>query len=436
MGRCPPIAPGAAAWRLVVAVLVLVSAAGCRSGSYPELDARLADATEPYRFSALAWETRHLLGGALAALPLVERANPVVGASGDRDTIEAYLALTREIAHARSLVTRSAATGDGAEAERREAELEALLRRREPLRRDVERILARQIAEAAAEAGIRTPADRRAALPVTFPPVWFVLASPPHSLIVSPRERIETVREVLLVDGLAVEEMERIEAASEGPDHSALVVALGGFGGLYPALVADTSSLSFLVEAATEEWFHQYLAFTPLGYRYVVHLLGVRRDYPIVTMNETVAGMVSEELARAVLVRYYPEHVPPERDGREEPPEGAFSFHREMRETRLRVDELLAQGGIVEAEEYMEERRQFLAANGYHIRKLNQAYFAFHGAYADEPTAVDPIGDQMRALRAQSASLQEFVRRAVVLTSPEALEERVRDGRERAEAAR
>jgi hypothetical protein len=39
-------------------------------------------------------------------------------------------------------------------------------------------------------------------------------------------------------------------------------------------------------------------------------------------------------------------------------------------------------GKVELAEEFMEERRQFFWKKGYHIRKLNQAYFAFHGAYA------------------------------------------------------
>ncbi len=48
-------------------------------------------------------------------------------------------------------------------------------------------------------------------------------------------------------------------------------------------------------------------------------------------------------------------------------------------------DELLAAGKIEEAEAYMEARRQVFWDNGYAIRKLNQAYFAFYGAYADVP---------------------------------------------------
>jgi len=65
----------------------------------------------------------------------------------------------------------------------------------------------------------------------------------------------------------------------------------------------------------------------------------------------------------------------------------------------------------------MEERRQLLADEGYYIRKLNQAYFAFHGTYADEPTSVDPIGVEMREARRQSTSLSNFVNVLSVMTS-------------------
>ena len=64
----------------------------------------------------------------------------------------------------------------------------------------------------------------------------------------------------------------------------------------------------------------------------------------------------------------------------------------------------------------MEQQRQYIVANGYQIRKLNQAYFAFHGTYADSPTSVSPIGAMVRELRAQSATLQEFLATASRLT--------------------
>jgi len=63
-----------------------------------------------------------------------------------------------------------------------------------------------------------------------------------------------------------------------------------------------------------------------------------------------------------------------------------------MRNIRRNVDAYLEQGQIDQAEKYMIEQQQFLSANGYYIRKLNQAYFAFHGNYADSPTSVNPIG--------------------------------------------
>jgi hypothetical protein len=84
-----------------------------------------------------------------------------------------------------------------------------------------------------------------------------------------------------------------------------------------------------------------------------------------------------------------------------------------MRLTRVRADELLAQGKIEEAEAYMEQRRRFFWENGYHIRRLNQAYFAFYGAYNAAPgggaSGADPVGPAVRLLRRRSASLTEFM---------------------------
>jgi hypothetical protein len=93
--------------------------------------------------------------------------------------------------------------------------------------------------------------------------------------------------------------------------------------------------------------------------------------------------------------------------------EESFDYRKEMYETRLRVDELLSQGKIEEAEEFMEKRRQVFWENGYPIRKLNQAYFAFYGAYADQPfsaAGADPVGSDVRLLRSRSNSLAEFIR--------------------------
>ena len=96
-----------------------------------------------------------------------------------------------------------------------------------------------------------------------------------------------------------------------------------------------------------------------------------------------------------------------------------------MHETRVTTDEMLAAGKIEEAEAYMDARREIFWQNGYAIRKLNQAYFAFYGAYADVPggpAGEDPVGPAVRALRTQSESLADFVNRISWMTSFEQLQ--------------
>jgi hypothetical protein len=62
--------------------------------------------------------------------------------------------------------------------------------------------------------------------------------------------------------------------------------------------------------------------------------------------------------------------------------------------------------------------------NGYLIRKLNQAYFAFHGAYNATPGGApsagrDPIGPSVQALRKRSATLGAFIRSIATVRSVE-----------------
>jgi len=380
------------------------------------LDAALGQATTGRRFSYFDWEVQHLLGAATQ----FRLADDTDAAS----VVAEYLALYSVTAPRRAELRRLGASGSatGAELAALRAEVAALDERLAALSEPVETLLARQIRAVLDDQGIRGPADRWLARGPRFPPLWFEITQPPHVLVVSPRDSISRLREVLLVPDLSVAEMEAMEARIEGLGYSALVVRLGGFGGLYPSLVAESASLSFLVQTATEEWLHQYLAFTPLGFRYVLHLLGVARSYEVVTLNETTAPVISEEICEEVLARYYPAFLAAESLGPEtgEDPD-AFDFAGEMRAIRLRVDKLLAQGRVDEAEAYMAERRDYLAEHGYYIRKLNQAYFAFHGTYAAEPTAVDPIGEEVKALRARSASLSAFLNRMAGITSRQEL---------------
>jgi hypothetical protein len=161
----------------------------------------------------------------------------------------------------------------------------------------LELILERQVEEVLIEQNI-----------YDFPPVNLKLDVMPNLLVISPRDRIESIREIMLDYSLTTEEMEDIESTIDDLNVSSLVVGLGGFGGAYPSFIANDASLQHTVSTAVEEWVHQYLAFRPLGFRYVLDLLGLVRDYEIATINETVAGMISDEISVMILDKYYPEH--------------------------------------------------------------------------------------------------------------------------------
>jgi hypothetical protein len=179
-------------------------------------------------------------------------------------------------------------------------------------------------------------------------------------------------------------------------------------------MVMETTDINGLAEVVAHEWVHNYLTLRPLGISYM-------NSPDLRTMNETVASIAGKELGRAVIEQYYPEYLPPEtpmevanEESNQPAPPPVFDFRAEMHKTRLEADRLLAEGKIDEAESYMELRRRFLWDNGYHIRKLNQAYFAFYGAYADQPGGAageDPVGAAVRLLRDQSTSLADFLNR-------------------------
>lgn len=257
-----------------------------------------------------------------------------------------------------------------------------------------------------------------------LPPVMMHFTPLPQLLVVSPRDRIERIRQANLTHGLNAAEQETIEDQIDAAfDVSSLITGIGGLSA-YPSMLLESSCVNWVTEVTAHEWTHHYLTPRPLGWHYLSS--GETR-----TINETVASIVGRQVGRQVVASYYPEYLPPELEAQpegddqvqSEPP--AFDFRMEMRETRLRVDELLAEGKIDEAEAYMERRRRVFVEQGYAIRKLNQAYFAFHGAYADQPGAAgdDPTGPAVREVFRRSPDLFTFVNRLARVTTLEELEE-------------
>ena len=402
---------------ILSAILLMLGLGSAGCTKTPDLYQQLRAIARPYDFSLAAWEVK----------TTSHEANQLIFGWRNRtadevQTVTEHFDTVRRIRTLKSQIQAiDHGTGQG-DSCRLETELDALREQGLASQDEVERILEKQIKAVLAEQDIFNPLDAYTIRPrVNFPPLNFKLEPPPKLLVVSPRERIESLREFLLKPDISLEEMEAVEAAADELGVSSLVVELGGLGATYPSLVTNEASLRFTLDAAAEEWLHQYLFPKPLGILYTLDLTGLSPDYEIATINETVASMASKEIGALVYEKYY---APYDNAGQSSQKDGSgFDFNREMRDIRRKVDEYLACGEIELAEEFMEEKRQYLADNGYYIRKLNQAYFAFHGTYADSPTSVSPIGAELEKLREQSLSLKDFLNKAATITSRQHLQE-------------
>ena len=271
-----------------------------------------------------------------------------------------------------------------------------------------------------------------------LPPVTGDFTPLPYLLIVSPRERIESVYQRSLRTGFTAADQAALEREIEAaqPDYAAYVTDIGGLSA-YPSMLLESTDIHWIADVFAHEWTHHYLMFHPLGIYYT-------HDAETRTINETTASLMGEWAGQEIILRYYapfqaqdkalPSTIKREEKEEEEQAEETpsepprFDFRAEMHETRVNVDEMLAAGKIAAAEAYMEERRQYFVENGYQIRRLNQAYFAFHGAYASHPGGAageDPIGPRVRRLWALSESPHAFLRRVAPITTLQELQAEV-----------
>ncbi len=363
-----------------------------------------APSTPGYRFTMDAGPYAEAIGGWMAqnTAAKVQQSATVAPASTQED--QRYFSLMGRFIQ----LSRSAA-GDiesGQQAESPSPELFSLQSEMEALRPRVEASIQRQIGAALDQAGL---AHGIAGGDLLFPPVLFRFESPPYLLVVSPRDRIEQTATVLLRPDMTLAEAEQLEDTVTKQGYSALVTGIGGLG-VYPSVVPESSDAQWTLRTVAHEWAHQFLAFRPLGWRYA---FGAEADNRMVAVNETTADILGREIGDRVYQQYYSKAA----DGISPPssPSGD-DFRKSMRAIRTRVDALLAQGKVDEAESYMESARQQLARQGYLIRKLNQAYFAFYGSYSDELSLGGAQGDEVGALlhqlRDRSSSLGDFLWRA------------------------
>ena len=365
----------------------------------------------PYEYNLVGWEFSHFPDKWLrqASFLLPSRSKP------DRAqriaSANEYFDLYRE----QSLLERRLAFHDDAGGEltsEEERTLTAALKevkeRRQALRPGTEEIIESEISAVLAEHEFESRVG------LIFPPVDMVLSSPPSVLILSARDHIHVEQTALLVPGISHDERNRIEQlVFHQEDLSALVENTGGVA-TYPSVVYDSASLHRALVVGAHEWLHHWFFFRPLGQHYW-------DSQEMTTLNESAATLAGEEIGDLALLAMTGQQV----DRRPRPPRArdpeAFDFRAEMRETRLRTEELLADGKIDDAEAYMEERRRLMVDNGYYIRKINQAYFAFHGSYADSPASISPVREQLEELRRRSGSLEAFLKLVATFSQPEDL---------------
>lgn len=366
-------------------------------------------AADAHGYNLLAWEVRHLPEKWLYKIGGLVRHR---SAEEDEAVLRRYFSVVADIQR----LERDPSA---------EASLEAAEDERAALENRVEDIIEGRVTSILRDQGLTMGPPPFTELGVVFPPVDFEFDAPPRVLVISPRDRIEYARSYLLTPGLSLDAVLQIESQAEAGNVgeegvSALVVATSGIS-TYPSVVSSLDSYESLIDTVFHEWLHQYLAFYPLGRSY---FSGSQTR----TLNESVANIAGHELARLYLQRYpHPSppapSAPPALGPSPTPsPTPSFDFTKEMRDLRLRVEDLLDQRRITEAETLMARKRDEFEAHGYHIRRLNQAYFAFHGSYADTPGSIDPIGPKLQALLQRAGSPGEFVRLTRTITSTEALD--------------
>lgn len=373
------------------------------------LSVQIAEATRPYQFDFINWETEAIaneIGRQLSHLWHGE------DYTNQQDVVRQFIEQERQINELERKLRQLYATSETSPTEATELneELSSLRENQTAIITQVEMILAQQVETILRQEGFAIGGQ-------ILPPVTFRLIEPPTFLIISPREQIKRQQSLNLQPGLSVVDRTTIEESLNSRGNvSSYVTNIGGLGS-FPTMVISHDYLPYLIDIIIHEWTHNYL------FTFPSNMAWSHQGHPrLQTINETTASLIGRELSRKVILRYYPEweaHLPPlDETGQPQPAEPS-PFHLAMRRIRQRVDQLLAAGKIEEAEAFMEAERLKLVEQGYLLRKLNQAYFAFHGSYALSPSSVDPTGRQLRQLRAMSPSLKAFLNRVGWLNSYE-----------------
>ena len=376
----------------MLALLILSLQSGARHFNPAER------AAAPFLYDIVRWEFDNFLSKWTNRV-----ADALSGGADDArkyEQVSRYFDMGAESARFRYELRLAAANGGNARMDDLQAKLIAAEAPRQALADDVEETIEAAISAALAAEGLSTFGE------FIFPPVDIRLTEPPKLLVTSPRDRIARTHDVLLRSDVTLRDRQALEdELFSAANLAALVEDIGGLA-TYPASVPTTQSLRWTLQVSAHEWLHHHFFFRPLGQNMFANA-------DMVTLNETIASIAGKEIgdrAFVIMGGEIPAPAPTAAHAADVAPQ-AFDFGAEMNRTRRHVDELLQEGDIERAEAYMERRRLLFVENGYPIRKLNQAYFAFYGTYADLPASVSPIGEQARRFRELTPDLGDFIAR-------------------------
>lgn len=326
--------------------------------------------------------------------------------AASKGEIDRFIEIAAQLSSAKSTLDQAVAANDSNAIQSEETLVQSLTAQRNEIRDKVEERLEAEISKQVIKLDLHQSGK------FIWPPIDFRFEEPPSVIVTSPRHTIRLGEIRLVVPHIPEDEKQRIEREIvENANLSAAVLRTGGLA-TYPNIIPYNLKLLPMLEVAAHEWLHAYLLFQPLGRAYW-------QNSDMTSLNETLADIAGDEIGRLTYAEITGEDIqtsipPPsvaaeqqqqqaEKEGDEvdEEMSGAdqFDFRQFMYETRIRADELLQQGQIDAAEEYMETRRVELLQEGYYIRKINQAYFAFHGLYAAGVASTSPLANQIWQLR-------------------------------------
>ena len=389
-----------------LAVFLALLVLGAGRGDYRPSTLDLT--VNPYRYSLVRWEVSHFLDKWVHKLSDLMPWTSEPSRLERREQAQAFFDLgQRQRELERQLLSPDSGTGGPVSEDQVQGlrdELAAIVKRRKQIQTTVEETIESEISAVLSQEGF---ASR---IGLIFPPVDTVFSRSPGVLVLSPRDRIQRLETILMKPGLSGETRNEIEdRILRDEDLAALVESTGGVAA-YPSVVSESTSLHHAVVTTAHEWLHQWFFFQPLGQHFW-------DNSQMTTLNETAATLGGRAIGDRAFTAMTGEQVVREPEPQPAEDDDTFDINTVMRDTRLRTEELLAEGKIAEAEAYMEERRKLMVANGHFFRKINQAFFAFRESYATSAASTSPIDEQLSELRSSTDSLEDFIKTVATFAS-------------------